>query len=93
MDTTTGIVGVGVIVVAGKWAAGETITIKVAIGVGVLAVVMTIYDGINSDLAGKFTLMILFLAALKYLAPLVAKLGLTTGGTGARAGATAGVTR
>jgi hypothetical protein len=76
MDTTTGIVSVGALVVAGKWAAGEQLNIKIAIGVGVLAVALAVMDAFNPDLAGKFVIAVLFLAAVKYLPPLVQKLGL-----------------
>jgi hypothetical protein len=76
MDTTAAVVGTGVLVVAGKWAAGETITIKLAIGVGVLALCFAVFDAVNPDLASKFALLVLFFAALKYLPPLVGKLNL-----------------
>ena len=79
MDTIAATVGTGVLVVAGKWAAGETITIKIAIGVGVLALCFAVFDAMNPDLASKFAMLVLFFAALKYLPPLVTKLNL--GGT------------
>lgn len=79
MDTIGATVGTGVLVVAGKWAAGEPITIKIAIGVGVLALCFAVFDAMNPDLASKFAIMVLLLAAFKYLPPLVSKLNL--GGT------------
>jgi hypothetical protein len=77
MNTTTAVVTTGVIVAAGRWAGGQPLDIKIAIGVGVLAVVMAGLSGVNEDLASKFAVAVLLLACFRYVPVIVQKLGWT----------------
>jgi hypothetical protein len=77
MNTTTAIVGSGVVITAGKWANGEHLSITIAIGVGVGAVGLAIVSSLDENLAGLFAWTIFFGALLKYLPAIVAKLGWT----------------
>jgi hypothetical protein len=77
VNTTTTTVGTGLIIAAGKWANGEHLDIKIAIGVGALAVSLAVLSNANENLANIFAAAIFFGALLKYLPALVTKLGWT----------------
>ena len=68
----------GVIVAAGRWAGGQPLDIKFAIGFGFYAISMSVLSSANDELAGQFALLVLLLAAFRYLPPLLSKLQITS---------------
>jgi len=87
MNTTTVAVGTGAIVVAGRWANNQPITVKVAIGVGAYAVCLSILSAADAQMANSLAFLVFFVACAYYVAPsangpgLVSKLGFS-GATG-----------
>lgn len=75
MNTTTAMVGTGVVITAGKWSNGEHLSISIAVGVGAAAIGLALLSAADEKLAGLFAWAIFFGAALKYLEPIVVKLG------------------
>lgn len=75
MDTTTSAVATVLITAAGQWAKGKTISIKLVIGLMVLAISLAAMDSANEDLAKKFALLILVGALLTNVVPITKKLG------------------
>jgi len=83
VNTATIAVGTGAIVVAGKWANGESLNIKIAIGVGAYAVCLSLLSAADAQMAHTLAFMVFFAACAYYVAPstagpgLVGKLGLS----------------
>ncbi len=75
MDTTTSVVLSAVVVAAGRWSQGQSVTIKIVVGGAVLAVMLAGLESANADLASKFALLVLVTSLLVYLVPIVRKLG------------------
>lgn len=75
MNTTTTVVGTGAIVAAGRWANGQTLDIKIAIGIGVFALALSLLGNADERLAGQFALAVFILACFRYLPGIVQKLG------------------
>lgn len=76
MNTTTSAVASGVIVAFGTWAQEKPLTIKIAIGTGGVALILSLLAQANDELAQKFGLLILLAATFAYLPAIVSKLGL-----------------
>jgi uncharacterized membrane protein YfcA len=68
MNTTTVAVGTGAVVVAGRWANGEQVNIKIAIGVGAYAICLSILSAADAGMANTLAFMVFFLACTYYLA-------------------------
>jgi uncharacterized membrane protein YfcA len=68
MNLTTVAVGTGAIVVAGRWANKEQVTIKVAIGVGAYAICLSMLSAADAQMANSLAFMVFFLACTYYLA-------------------------
>lgn len=77
MNTTTSAVASGVIVAFGTWAQEKPLTIKIAIGTGGVALILSLMSQANEKLAQKFGMLILLAAAFAYLPAIVKKLGLS----------------
>lgn len=77
MDVTTSVVATGAVAAAGRWAAGQQLDVKFAIGVGALAVVMAMFSKIDQNIAEMLGLIVLLGVSAKYLPAIVAKLGWT----------------
>lgn len=76
MNTTTAAVATGAIVTFGTWAQEKPLTIKIAIGTGGVALILSLISQSNESLAQKFGTLILLAAAFAYLPAIVKKLGL-----------------
>lgn len=79
MNTTTAVVGAGTLALAGHWTQGKGLSIKIAIGVAVLAICLSILSQANEPLARKMGVMLLLAAALAYLPPIAKGLNLNLG--------------
>lgn len=77
MNTTTSAVASGVIVAFGTWAQEKPLTIKIAIGTGGVALILSLMSQANEELAQKFGMLILLASAFAYLPAIVKKLGLS----------------
>lgn len=75
MNTTTTVVGTGVLVAAGRWANNQPLDIRIAIGVGAFALILSLIGNADEDLAAKFALAVFILACFRYLPGIVQKLG------------------
>lgn len=74
MNTTNWLLLAGVIVVAGKWSQGQSITPKTVIAVTLLALMVGILQDVDAELANAFTLLILTAVVLGNLEPILEKL-------------------
>lgn len=77
MDITTSVVATGAITAAGKWANGDSLDVKLAIGVGAFALILTLIAQANEKLASQFALLVLLLAMFRYVPGIASKVGLT----------------
>lgn len=77
IDTTTSVVLTGAVAGAGRWAAGQQLDIKFAIGFGALAAIMAVFSKIDQNIAEVLGLIVLIGVAAKYLPVLVNKFGWT----------------
>lgn len=75
MNTTTSVVGTGIIVAVGKWAKDETLSVQIAVGVAGVAIALSLLNEADEKLASGFAALILLLAAFMYLPAIVKKLG------------------
>lgn len=76
MDTTTSVVLTVVIVSVGQWAKKEgSISIKLVVGMMVLAIMLSALESGNEKLAKQFAALILVGAVLVYAVPITKKLG------------------
>lgn len=66
----------GTIVAAGTWSRGETVSMRLVIGTGVFAISLAVVNEMSPDLAGKYGLLVLVIAAFMYLPAVMWKLGL-----------------
>lgn len=76
MNTTTTTVAAGAIVAFGTWAQDKPLTIKIAIGTGGVALILSLIAQADEGLAQKFGMLVLLAAAFAYLPDIVKKLGL-----------------
>ena len=88
MNATTWAVGTSAIVVAGRWATGKPLDIKLVVGLGAYAVALSFVSAADPELANKFAIMVFFAACVgpdalnggtPTLAAIVQKLGLGGG--------------
>lgn len=77
MDTTNAVVGTGILTVAGRWAQDKPLDIRVAIGVGALALFLAAFNNSYPELAGKFATLVLVAAVFLYGPAIAKKMGLT----------------
>lgn len=77
MNTTNAVVLTGLIVVAGHWANGKQMSIRLAIGTGALALFLSALNQSSPDLAAKFSMLILLAAVFMYAPGVAKKAGLT----------------
>lgn len=76
MDTTTSVVLTSVIVAVGQWAKKDgKITMKLVVGMMVLAVILSAMESGNEKLARQFAALILVGALLTNVIPITKKLG------------------
>lgn len=76
MKTTTSVVLTGAIVAAGQWADDKQISIKMVVGVGILALSLAALSEVNTQLAEQFGVLILVGAFLIYVVPVTKALKL-----------------
>jgi hypothetical protein len=75
--STNAAVLTGTIVTLGRWSEGESLSIKIVIGVAFLAVGLAAMNEANPALTSSFGLLILTAAALRYAVPIINKTGIT----------------
>lgn len=75
MDTTTSVVATGVTVVAGRWAQEKPVSVQMFVGLGALAIFLSVMQAGNSKLAEQFATLVLVSAVLIYGVPIGKKLG------------------
>ena len=66
----------GVIVSAGRWSQGKSLSMRTFIGAGTFAVFLAVINANDQDLASKFALLVLVAAAFAYGPDIAEKLGL-----------------
>jgi hypothetical protein len=66
MNTTNAVALTGLLVVAGRWSAGKPLDIRVAVGVGGVALGLSALSSADEGLAGKFAVLILVTAIFAY---------------------------
>lgn len=76
MNPATGVVLTTGVVLLGKWARKESVTIHIVAGGTVLAVGLSVLAEASPDLAGKFTLLITLAALFTYAPAIAWQLGL-----------------
>ena len=66
MNTTSAVVLTGIVAAAGQWAQNKPLTIKTAVGGGILILMLAGLNEIDAGLAGKLAVLILVGALLMY---------------------------
>jgi hypothetical protein len=79
VNTTNWLFLAGAIVVAGKWARGEEISPKTVIAVVILALMITVLQDVDADVANAFTILILVTVVLGNMTPILSKLNMSIG--------------
>lgn len=64
MNTTAWAVGTSAVVVAGRWATGKPLDIKLVVGLGAYAVSLSLVSNIDADIASKLSAMVFFMACI-----------------------------
>ena len=73
MNTTNAAVGAGVLVTVGRWSEGDTLSVRVVVGVVFLAIILSI---LPPKVANPFAALVLVAVAFRYLPGVIAKTGL-----------------
>jgi len=76
MSTQPQLIGTGIVVVAGRWAQGKPLDIKIGIGLGVYALALAAITAGNPKLASQFSTLVLVSALFLFAIPVSDKLGL-----------------
>lgn len=77
MNTTNWLLLAGVITVAGRWSRGESITPKTVIAICILALMVSILQDVDSDIANAFTILILIAVVLGNAESILAKVNVS----------------
>lgn len=77
MNPTTSVVLTGALAAAGQWAQDKQVTVKMVVGVGVLALFLAVISEANPKLAQQFGVLVLVGAVFLYGPDVAKKLGLT----------------
>lgn len=77
MNTTTSVVLAGGLAAAGQWAQDKKVTIKMVVGVGVLALFLAVISEANPKLAQQFGVLVLVGSVFLYGPDVAKKLRLT----------------
>lgn len=64
MNTTVWAVGTSAIVVAGRWATGKPLDIKLVVGLGAYAISLSLVSNIDAEIASKLSAMVFFMACI-----------------------------
>lgn len=75
--TITAILGTGVLATLGTWSEGKSLTVKPVVGGTFLALFLTGLAQASPDFASKLALLVLLVAAFRYVPPILSKTGLT----------------
>jgi hypothetical protein len=75
MDAITSTVGTGLIVAVGRWSQEKAIDAKMFVGLGAVAVFLSLIAATDAGLGDKFALLIFISAALFYGTAIGKKLG------------------
>ena len=62
MNATTWAVGTSAVVIAGRWATGKPLDIKLIVGMGAYAVSLSLLSNVNAELAAKFSGLVFLIA-------------------------------
>jgi len=73
VNTTNWLFLAGAVVVAGQWSRGEAISAKTVIAVCILALMVTILQDVDADIANAFTILILVAVVLGNGQPILDK--------------------
>lgn len=77
MNTTNAVLMTGLVVVAGHWASGKSLSIRLAVGTAGLSLFLAVLNESNPELAAKFAVLILVGAVFMYGPGIFKKAGLT----------------
>lgn len=83
MNTTSLILLLGIIVVAGRWSQKKKFSGKVVVGLAFLIIALVVMAQVDDSIATKFSWLAVLTASFIYVPPLLSKLGLTSGGQSA----------
>jgi hypothetical protein len=77
MNTTNAVLMTGLVVVAGRWAGGKPLDIRMAVGTAGLALFLAVINSSSPDLASKFAVLVLISAVFLYGPTITKKAGLS----------------
>lgn len=80
MNTTSLILLLGIIVIAGRWSQKKKFSGKVVVGLAFLIIALVVMAQVDDSIATKFSWLAVLTASFIYVPPLLSKLGLTSGG-------------
>lgn len=75
--TVSAMIGTGVLATVGTWAEGKSLSVRPVVGGTFLAVFITALSEASPDFASKLALLVLLVAAFRYVPPILSKTGLT----------------
>lgn len=76
MDPIPAAVAVGVLSVLGHWADSKPISVNTAVGVAVVAVVLTMMEGMSPRLSGAFGILVVTAVAMAHAPKIMAKVNI-----------------
>jgi hypothetical protein len=79
MNLVTPVAATAAIVVAGRMSQSKPVDIKIAIGTGAYAIGLSLIAAASHDLAKQFAVLVLVLAAFRYVPDIAKKTGLSGG--------------
>lgn len=71
------VIGTGLLATLGTWAEGKSLTVRPVIGGTFLALFLTGIAQAEPEFASKLALLVLLVAAFRYVPPILSKSGLT----------------
>jgi hypothetical protein len=77
MNTTNAVLMTGLIVVAGRWAGGKQLDIRLAVGTAGLVLFLAVINSSSPDLASKLAMLVLVSAVFLYGPTITKKAGLS----------------
>lgn len=77
MNTTTSTVLTAVIVTTGQWSQGKSLSIRIFVGMGMVAIFLAVIAEADAEMAQKFGALILIAAVFLYGPSITKKLGFT----------------
>lgn len=77
MDTTTSLVLTGGVVALGQWSQKKSVSIRMFVGIGFVAIILAALNNANPKLASQFAALILVAALLMNVIPISKAFGFT----------------